>query len=131
MRILIYLFIVIFMSCNFQTNINKKVVIKYVDYEIMTPFNIGCNNFTSFFGDEVKTIEIMDNTTINKISTLINKLEEDPEKYYPDVRLTIELINDNKIDTLCMSHLGISLNGKAMKFSDELLNFIETIKNPS
>jgi len=43
--------------------------------------------------------------------------------------MLIELYHNGKIDTLCLSDLGILYNNKAMIFSDELFNFIETIKS--
>jgi len=48
MKTVINLFIMFLMSCSLQSDINKKIIIRYVDFEIMTPFRIGCNNFLSF-----------------------------------------------------------------------------------
>lgn len=107
----------------------KKIIIRYVDFNIETFVAVGCDSFEGRFEDEIKTIVIKDKKRLDKFEKYINELsKDDNEKLLPDVRLKMEIFENNgKIDTLCMDNVRISLNKVSMKDSKKFKSMIKGI----
>lgn len=125
MKLIGYIVVIItFSFCTSEVDINK-LEIRKVDFEINTVFRIGCNNFEDSFKKDVKSITITDKSRIQNFKQLLAKLKVDKENYNPDVRAKLLIYYSNsKIDTLCMSEIGILFNGKSYLANEELLNFV-------
>ena len=98
-----------------------EVIVKKVDLNILTTYTVKCNDFEEVFEDEFQRIEIRDEKQMSRFSDLVAQLEVDPEGYTPDVRAKVLLFYKHKVDTLCLSKLGILLNGKPMQANKELV----------
>jgi len=121
------LLLTLFLFCTPVEKYNK-IIVEYVDFEILTPIRIDCNNFNNYFKEDIIIKEIKANDDLIEISTIIKKLESDTTGYKPDIRLKMFLYSDNKIDTLCMSDIGVIFNKKSMFVPDRLLEFVSKIK---
>ena len=77
----------------------------------------------------MKTIVIEDKKRLDIFEKYINELgKDDNEKLFPDVRLKMEIFENNgKIDTLCMDNVRISLNKVSMRDSKKFKNMIKGI----
>lgn len=104
----------------------QKIIIEKVDFSLMTTFTIKCSSFDQAFADESKKVVITEKGQLDRYSSLISKLTPDPEEYMPDVRAKLLLFYEHKVDTLCLSRLGATLNGKPMIVNDQL---VELVKN--
>ncbi|MDR3628342.1 MAG: hypothetical protein P4L45_15975 [Ignavibacteriaceae bacterium] len=111
----------------------KKIIIRYVDFNIEKLVAVGCDSFEGRFEDEIKTIVIKDKKRLAKFEKYINELSKnDNDPSFPDVRLKMEIFENNgKIDTLCMDNVGISFNNVSMKDSKKFRSMIKGIISKS
>lgn len=82
MRKIISLFIfALFINCSTKSEqsetIYTRMEIKYVDLNILTPIDIDCTNFESFFNEDVKNKVITDKSDIKKFVSVLNQLPID------------------------------------------------------
>ena len=112
-----------------RTKTIKKVEIKKVDFELTSIVSISCNDFERSFQKEIETIAITDAKRIDSFSKIVDGLRQDQENYTPDVRAKI-LVHylDGKMDTICLSDIGILLNGKSFLGDESLVTFISDLK---
>jgi hypothetical protein len=102
--------------------------IRYVDLDILTPIDVDCNNFESFFNNEIKVKIITDTLLINKFVTELNCLRSD--SITPDTRITVILSGNNLNERrLCIDKFNIldgnnnySNSGSVLKIIDKLLD---------
>jgi hypothetical protein len=104
----------------------KKIIIRYVDFNIETFVAVGCDSFEERFENEMKTIVIEDKKRLDIFEKYINELsKDDNEQSFPDVRLKMEIFENNgRIDTLCMDYARISFNNVSMKDSKKFKSMI-------
>lgn len=121
------LLLTLFLFCTPVEKYNK-IIVEYVDFEILTPIHIDCNNFNSYFKENMVRKEIKSKDELFEISTIIKKMQSDTAGYKPDIRLKMVLFSDNKIDTLCMSDIGVVFNKESMLVPNKLLEFVQKIK---
>jgi len=128
MRILTLIIIMTSFLNNFGNKPIKieKIELRSVDFNITSIIGVRCNNFENYFKEEVDTTWIYDRNIIEDFVKSINALKTDPMNYYPDVRAKLLFYKTNgKIDTLCMSNVGIVFNGKPMLMNNRLLKLVK------
>jgi hypothetical protein len=104
----------------------KKIEIKHVDFELTSIISIDCSNFENYFEQDLNTIVIESEKDLKLFSSYVDELIEDKDQYKPDVRAKIFIYRTvNKVDTLCLSHLGLVLNGVPMKMHPKIFDFVE------
>lgn len=105
----------------------EKVEIKKVDFGLTSIFSVHCNNFEEYFRNEIETFKISEIHKIEQINDAIAGLEKDTLNYQPDVRAKLLLYYDNKkVDTVCLSNIGLILNGESFMTSNALVKMIES-----
>lgn len=106
-----------------------EVAIKKVDFEITSIVHVDCENFEQYFKSDIVDISISDKKTIENLKRILDSLEPDKENYQPDIRAKIIIHHsDHKIDTVCMSDIGILVNGKSFLKNEALVDFVSTVK---
>ena len=106
-----------------------KVEIKKVDFELTSIVSISCDGFEKTFQKEIETIVITDAKRIDSFSKIVDGLKQDQENYTPDVRAKILVHYSNgKMDTICLSDIGILLNGKSFLGDESLITFVSDLK---
>jgi len=121
------LLLTLFLFCTPVKKYNK-IIVEYVDFEILTPIRIDCKIFNNYFKDDIIRKEVKNKDELIEISQIIQGLQSDTANYSPDIRLKMLLYSDNKMDTLCMSDIGVIFNKKSMLVPDKLLEFVSKIK---
>ncbi|HQB19502.1 MAG: hypothetical protein ACOXZH_07925 [Bacteroidales bacterium] len=108
----------------------KKIEIRKVDFAITSIITVDCNNLENYFKEELETIIIEDKSKIEKIFKIISNLENDTSNYKPDVRAKLLIYYEkDKVDTICMSNVGIILNGQSYYINKELVDFVKNANN--
>ena len=95
--ILIYVFIFSFLSCNSQEIKENKIIIKYVDYTIETPFAITPDYFETAFKEELDSVIISNKEIEEKIVKFIENAKFIDTSTTIDVRQKLQLNTKNKI----------------------------------
>jgi hypothetical protein len=131
-KTLIILVVLSLLQIQANSRETKMIIIHHVPFNIATPADVSCDQFLQRFGDMVKSDTITDDSIIQKIDSLIYKLQKDSTITGLDVRLRMELIDkDGSIDVLCSSGYYYEFNGYRMYPSDVLMNEItRTYNNP-
>jgi hypothetical protein len=113
-----------FFCPNFKNS--ERIELRKVDFGITSIFTVHCDGFEGFFDDEMETVVISREKEIERIKEAISNLEIDTSNYQPDVRAKLLLFhNDNTVDTVCMSDIGVVINGKSFKANSALVKIIE------
>lgn len=74
----------------------------------------------------METVVISREKEIERIKEAISNLEIDTSNYQPDVRAKLLFFHDdNTVDTVCMSSIGVVINGKSFKANSHLVKIIE------
>jgi hypothetical protein len=90
---------------------------------------VNCKDFEGAFPELMRVITLTDKNRIDSLLLLINKLESSTINYSPGIRLKMILFSSKKTDTLSMGNFNIVMNGKHMKQSEELKDFLEKLKS--
>ena len=106
----------------------QKLILSYVEFNIMTPINITCSEFDIAFGDSIKKKQITDRKKINNFIKLLNTLKKDNEIKSLDVRVKVELIYKDYKKEIFMDKFCILINGQIYMMNKNILKFIEEIK---
>jgi hypothetical protein len=106
-------------------NFDQKIIIKKVSFDMTRFFSVNCDNFDTVFASHIETIEITDIKALKEFGSIFNTLKIDTSNYIPDVRAKIFLLSNEITDTLCLSKLGVLLNGTSMLKNEALINFVE------
>lgn len=121
----IYLIIMLCISLSSPQVKIRKIEIHKVSFNISTMISVTCDRFDNSF-DGIKKFTIADKHSISKFAKYLKKMEHDPENYKPDVRAKVSIYyEDGKIETLCMSRLGILYNGQSYLMNKDFRDFIE------
>ena len=118
------------MSCkkDFTSYPPNSLEILYFKPGILYPYSLGCGwvNNPKIEEGKTKYVRIYDKVSMEKFLKLYNKYEIDSTQRSADIRIKILIHQGIKADTLCLGeNFGTVLNGKSMKDSKELLNFIK------
>lgn len=113
------------LSCSSQEI--KRIDIKYVDIEIETPFQIKCDNFDSFFQNEIDSVSLNDNKSISEFINALEKLNKaDLSKYsMPDTRIKIKIVCYDKISELCIDRFVISKQDSIFILSESFKSLLK------
>ena len=123
MKSLLLVIFILTISCASQ-NVSK-IKLSYVDLDILTIIDVGCDNFEQLFNSEIKTSVVSNDQDIKSIVALLNNLKVDTLKRMPDVRVKIEFNNNAKPTFYCLSKMGICSEGNSYILPDELLLIIK------
>ncbi len=105
----------------------EKVIFSYVDLSLMTPIRVECEKLSEYFKTSVKTKDDVDVEEIDKLKLLLSKLEEIDENYNPkpDTRITIDIIEKDSVEPVCIGYLVVKYRGKSYKNTDQLREHLE------
>jgi len=132
--ILLLLSFFLLLKCSFSQNkksmqdaLIRKAVIKHVDFNILTPVNVNCNQFEDYFFNNYKTIEIQNEEEIQKLLFLLSSMEHIDSTYAQSVntRTLLELYKyDDSVEVICFGNLSIKKKDIIYKNNDDIRNFI-------
>ena len=126
--ILICVFIFSFLSCNSQGIKKNKVIIKYVDYTIETPFAISPDYFETAFKEELDSIIIINKDIEEKIVKFIENAKYIDTSTTIDVRQKLLFSTKNKIIELFSDGESKMLIGnKPIAYNFEFQNLINSM----
>ncbi|MCF1749872.1 hypothetical protein L0U89_02215 [Mariniradius sp. RY-2] len=113
-----------FFCPNFKNS--ERIELRKVDFGITSIFTVHCDGFEGFFDDEMETVVISREKEIERTKEAISNLEIDTSNYQADVRAKLLFFHDdNTVDTVCMSSIGVVLNGKSYKPDSAFVKIIE------
>lgn len=129
------LLVTILISCGYKTDTNagnkptiKRIELKKVDFGITSIITVECDKFEEYFKNEIVTMTIENPVFLENIQNILYNLKRDTTKYKPDVRAKLSIYYENSmIDTLCMSDIGILVNGQSYIGNKEFVELIEGI----
>jgi hypothetical protein len=130
MKKIILFLIVFFFSCKKEiiTYPSNNLEIIFHKHHANYPMRLGCGwpkNIDSL-SKNFKFIKVYDKTSVDKFLKLYRNYKIDSTNFGADVRIRILVHQGIKTDTLCLGeNFGVLINGKSMKDSKELLNFIK------
>ena len=130
MKKLILFFTILFFGCKKEiiSYPPNNIEIIYSKPNINYPMSLGCGwpKNKDSLAENYKYLRIYDKTYIDKFLMLYNNYEIDTTNFGADVRIKILVHQSLKTDTLCLGeNFGVIKNGKSMKDSKMLLNFIK------
>ena len=121
---LVLLFIGI-LSCGQAPRITH-IVVKKVDFDITSIISIGCDNFESAFDKQIDVVTINSKEELKQFQNFLTSIKSDSENYIPDVRAKLLIFySDGSIDTLCLSDLGMTFNGKSLLVDQDIKQFVD------
>ena len=125
------LMVILLQSTNLSAKepICKKVIIKFVDFDIMTTTSIRCSEFDNAFSNEIHNLIISNSREAGKLIGLLRKLKIDKETKNIDVRVEIKLFYiNNTIEEICMDRFNVLRGNNIYKMDTNLFKFIEKLK---
>jgi hypothetical protein len=103
----------------------KQLEITKVDFETSSIVKVSCDDLKKYFGSDAESITIINPKTLQDFTQIFNGLKPDNENYIPDIRAKIIIHYDSGVtDTLCMSDIGILVNGKSFLGDQKLVEYI-------
>ena len=109
------------------SNSIKSLEISMVNFYMTSIVNVRCDEFEKIFGEEINTVFVYDKADIARFDKVLKKLAPSLAEC-PDTRARVLIHYQNgHVDTLCVAHTSISLNGEVMNPSKEMVEFIEKI----
>jgi hypothetical protein len=107
--------------------IPTRAVIKYVDFEIVTPIHINRELFEKYFSSNISVLAVDDVPFLDSLNTIILQLEPSTQGFKPDVRILIKLIYpDNSAKIVALSDIALEVDGSEMTFEPKLISLIKT-----
>lgn len=106
----------------------QKLILSYVEFDIMTPTNISCSEFEVAFGASYKKKQITDRKQIDKFIRLLNGLKKNNSINNLNVRVKVELFYKDYNEEICIDKFYVLLNGQIYTMNKKFLNFIEDLK---
>lgn len=108
-----------------RTKENSIIKLKYVDLDIMTVIGVSCDNYEDLFKEQIRTVEITNQTDLDSIIFVLNNLVVDTSNYYPDVRVKIEVKCSDKSQIYCLSNMGIVRDNISYILPDNFLGLLK------
>ena len=126
--ILICVLIFSFLSCNSQEIKRNKIVIKYVDYTIETPFSITPDYFETAFKEELDSIIISNEEIEEKIVKFIENANFIDTSTTIDVRQKLLFNRKNEIiEFFSDGESKMLIGNKPIAYNCEFQKFINSI----
>lgn len=126
--ILIYLLLFIITNGYLLCQDSLSMSVRYVDFNIMTPYRISCDNFDEHFSKEKVEAFFTNDSIINETILEIENLRIDSVESNPDVRMMIDIFSEGKtIYTICISNLRMSVNGSPIVYSTDFRHYIDEV----
>lgn len=115
-------------ECKSEEAIPVKIEIKKTNFYILTPYDIGCEEFEEW-GDRMASFFVIeDKDTINQIVNIIDGIKRDTPCQSIDTRARLLIFyQNNRIDTICMDGGVISINGEIYPIDERLIEIIEKL----
>lgn len=107
----------------------KKLLITYVDFDIMSTVDVSCSEFDTAFKGETTSRTISNSQKIKELITLLNKLKIDKKAKSVDVRMKIKLYYKHRVEVICLDKFEVLRGGHIYGMDKSLLQFIETLKS--
>jgi hypothetical protein len=124
MKKYLFLFLFCFLGCH-KSEI-YYLEIYYLPKGVLTPSVLHCDLLDKDIFKDLKVKKVTQDSTLNKLSLLVNELQPDSQDSNLDARIKVLIRYKNKTDILCLGEFfGTSLNGKRMKDDKELFKLIK------
>lgn len=116
-------------SGNQQNQKIEKVVLKQVDFSVMTIISVECEKYEEYFSDQYKIKEIKNSNDVNGLMQHLQTLEPIDSTYssHVDVRAKVEIYYADNISTICLGNLSIKKDGKIYKNTPEIKEYINRL----
>jgi hypothetical protein len=116
-------------SNNKDMNVVEKVVIKSIDFSLMTIISVKCDEYEQYFKKH-KVIIIEDSLGIQNILQQLSNLEPIDSTYSKlvDTRSKIELITSSDTNTICVGNLSLHKDGNLYKTPQRLIDYIDKLE---
>ncbi len=105
-----------------------KINIQFVDFELLTPIDVRCNLFNSFFSeDQIKYIEFNDTLKINEFREILSTLTLLSPEFNKniDTRAKIQIILPSDTIFICADSFALEMEGNVYYTPQSLVSFIE------
>ena len=102
----------------------KSICIQFVNFDLFTIADVECDKFMSSFSKQIKTINITDNSTIEKIKDILLNLRSSNEKSPIDTRAKMQIINSDTIQ-VCIDPFYLEMLGEFYHTPLELIELID------
>jgi hypothetical protein len=113
---------------NIEKDIVTKIEVKKVDFYITSIIHIDCNVYEKYFNTMKSRHIITAKDSISLLMNIISNLQKDTSNYRPDTRAKLLIYHkNNSIDTLCMSLVGILLNGESYLVDKRLIEIVDEL----
>lgn len=132
MKALFIIFVCLFLSCSNTVQIKNKIVkleVKKVYSDIDSDYAVKCNEFETYFKDEIRQRVILQKDTLNKMGELLLSIKNDTSKtlinYNEETRAKIIIFYERQPnDTLCISFVPQKMlfNGAKIKFNWDIIH---------
>ena len=124
------LFLLHFNCVNAQNKTIRMVVIKQMNFYILTFASINCNVFDGLGAESVNVDTIRDQKSLVELSKIVDSLKINHKGQTPDVRAKIYIWYDNgSEDTICLSLVTAELNNTPLFMDNRLIEFVEKHQN--
>jgi hypothetical protein len=129
-----------FLSCNgkqenkrfeigkIEKDVVAKIEVSKVNFYMTSIIHVDCNMYEEHFNTTKSRYIIENKDSIDLFMNIIHNLQKDTADYRPDARAKLLIYHkNNSIDTLCMSLVGILLNGESYLVDERLIELIEDL----
>jgi len=106
----------------------KKLLITYVDFDIMSTVDVSCSKFDTAFKGETTSRTITNSLKIKELITLLSKLKIDKTVKSVDARMKIKLYYNHSVEVICLDKFEVLRGGHIYGMDKRLLQFIEKLK---
>ena len=106
-----------------------KIAIEYQNLDIETPIRIDCENFNTYFNNNIKVKVIDDSVNINKLSNYINQTKNKGKKAPKiDVRFKMKIIySDGKNKEICGNESAVEIGELDYLVDVDFSHYLESI----
>lgn len=135
--VMLLLVMIIFSNCQYSNTEEaskcdiEKIIIKAVDFSIMTPISIDCDNYEVSFDQQFRIFSITDSITVNRFLKTINNLEVIDSTFSKsvDTRVKVVLYSQRDTSLICIGNLTLTLNNRSdvYKTPQSLIEFVENL----
>lgn len=119
-------------SSNNTDNLIEKIVIKKVDFSILTVVSVECDDFEIQFKDKYSVSTLSNRDDIDKFLEIFRDsipLDSTFNNYIIDTRVKVEFIySDGSIERICIGNPAYEKDGIFYLNSDNIRTYIENIK---
>ena len=115
------------MSAIKKGNIPTRAVIKYVDFEIVTPIHVDRESFDKYFSSNISVLTVEDAHFLDSLNNIIMNLKPSTQGFKPDVRMLIKLFYpDSSFKVVALSDIALEVDSSEMIFEPKLISLVKT-----